>query len=320
MVLRRSIAGLATVLAVFALVAPHTTAQQESVGGSGLSISPTRSELTINPGHADNIQITLKNTSGVDITARAEVNDFEADGTTGEPKILTNTKTSTPYSIKKFLVGVADIPLKKDESKKFDIPVQIPANAVSGGYFGVIRYTAEAQNKEEAAGRQVALNASVGLIVLIQVPGNITEQVQAQKITVSRNSSNGGIFIAAPQKANITLKNTGNGFSKPFGHVTITKGGKEVYSYEMNNTDPRSNILPNNTRTFTDDIKNVSKMGRYTITANISYGTGGDILTLKTSFWVLPLWLVLVLIGTVLILLVAGFILYRRISKKRRRR
>lgn len=319
MYLRRTLAILAAVLAVFATV-PQAGAQTLAPGGSGLSISPTRAELTINPGRADVIQITLKNTSGVDITAVADINDFEADNVTGEPKILVNTKATSPYSIKKFLVGVNDISLKKDETKKFDVPMQIPGNAVSGAYYGVIRYTAESSNKDTTAGKQVALNASVGLIVLIQVPGKITEQVQAQKISVSRNGRNGSIFIAPPNQGNVSLKNTGNGFSKPFGHVSVSKGDKEIYGYEMNSNDPRSNILPSSSRTFTSEIKNISKLGRYTITANVSYGTGGDIITLKTSFWVLPLWFVLMLVVLLIIVLAVAFMLYRRIGKKRRLR
>lgn len=313
---------LVSVLATFSLFfsLPHVSAQTS--GGSGLTISPTRSELTINKGKADFIQVTLKNTSGVDIVAKAEVNDFTADNVTGEPKISVDKKKVSQTSIAKFLVGVTDITLAKDETKKFDIPVQIPENTTSGAYYGVIRYTAVSQTKQETKGRQVALNASLGLIVLIQVPGNITEQVQAQKIAVSRNDSNGSFFIAPPTRANVTLKNTGNGFTKPFGRVTITKGKKEVFSYEMNSAIPKSNILPGSIRTFSDEIKNVSSLGRYTISANVSYGTGGDILTLKTSFWVLPLWFMIMLLVLIVLIIGAGLFMFKRVGRrpfKRRR-
>lgn len=317
MYLRRMFAILGLTVMLFAS-SPMAVAQPTS--GSGLSISPTRSELTISPGKADIIQITLKNISGVDIKAVAVVNNFDSNNETGEPKIITDPNVQSPNSIKNFLIGVGDIIIKKDETKKISIPVQIPSSTASGAYYGIIRYTAEPISKEEASQKQVALNASLGLIVLIQVPGNITEQVQAQKISAERDSRSASFFISPPSQVAIALKNTGNGFTKPFGHVSVSKGGKEVFAYEMNNTDPRSNILPNKSRIFRDNIKNVNKLGRYTVTANISYGDGGDILTLKTSFWVLPMWFILTVIGSLLALVGVGYLLYRRISGKRDQR
>ena len=311
----------AVIFAVVSLfVSMPQVGAQEATGGSGLIISPTRAEYTINPGKADNIQVTLKNISGSDITAKAVVNDFEADNDSGEPRVLVDAKSDSANSVKNFLVGVTDIPLKKDETKKFDIPIQIPAGTASGAYYGVIRFTAvTAQKQENGAEKQVALNASLGLIVLIQVPGSITEQIQAQKIAVDRNGSNGSVFIAGPQHANISLKNIGNGFSKPYGRVIIKRGNTEVFTYEMNDTDPRSNVLPNSSRTFKQDIKNVNALGRYTATANISYGSGGDIITLKTTFWVFPLWFVITVSVVLLVLVIVGLLLYRRINRKRKR-
>ena len=311
--MRRTLASIGTIIAMIFAVIPRASA----ASGSGLSVSPPRAYLTINAGRADSIEVTLKNISGTDVNVKSIVNDFDSNNETGEPKINTDTSTKSPNSVRSFLVGVTDVLLNKDETKKISIPVQVPDNATSGAYYGVIRYTAEPLTRDDdGTKKQVALNASVGIIVLIEVPGNITEQVQAQKITAQRNDSSASFFVAPPNQSAITLKNTGNGFARPYGHVSVTKGGKEVYSYEMNNTDPRSNILPDKTRTFKDEIKNVDKLGRYTITANISYGQGGDILTLKTSFWVLPLWFIIAVLSGLLVALVAGYLLYKRISKR----
>lgn len=316
MSLKRMSAGLAVLLA---LIMIQPVFAQQKQGGSGLSISPTRTELTIEKGKSDTIHITLKNISGIDITAKAIVNDFESDNNTGEPKILVNSKETAPTSIKNFISGVTDIALKKDETKVLDIPVNIPANTVSGAYYGVIRYTA-VPNDRTIQQQDVALNASLGEIVLIQVPGNITENIEAQKIAVEKKDHSGTFFIGAPTVAAVTLKNTGNGFSKPFGKVTIKNmGGKDVFSYEMNNTDPKGNILPGAIRVFRDDIKNVNKLGRYTISANISYGTGGDILTIKSSFWVLPMWFVITVSVIFILIIIVALLFYRRLVKRNRR-
>jgi len=296
---------------------PHAYAQES--GGSGLSVSPTRQELTVNPGAADVVTITLKNISGVDVVAKAEVNDFEAANETGEPKILVNTSDETARTIRNFLVGVSDVELKKDETKKITIPVQIPTNTPSGAYYGVVRYTAKQKQSDANVEKQVALNASLGVITLITVPGQITEQIQAVRITAERDGKASSFFFQAPEKVAITLKNTGNGFVKPFGRVAVSKGGKEVYHYEMNNTDPRSNILPDTVRTFKDEIKDIGGFGRYTVTANLSYGKGGTILTLKTSFWIIPIWALALLAALVVLLIVLGLVLYKYVARRRSR-
>ena len=89
-------------------------------------------------------------------------------------------------------------------------------------------------------------------------------------------------------------------------------GGKQVYSYEINNTTPRSNILPKTSRVFKDEIKNVNKPGRYTITANVSFGTGGEVISQKVSYWYIPVWLLIVISVFVLGVVIGGVLLYRK--------
>lgn len=298
---------------------PLTYAQ---TGGSGLSISPTRHELTINKGEAETITVSIKNISGVAVVAKAVINDFEAANDSGEPKLIVDPNQKSPTSIKDFLLDVNDVSLAKNETKKLVIPVQIPSNTPSGAYYGVIRYTAQKSNDGTDDEPQVALNASLGVIVLIQVPGSITEQIQALKLKAERDDKPSSFFFSAPTHVSVTLKNVGTGFVKPFGRVTIKKGTKELYSYEMNNVDPRSNILPGSTRTFRDEVKDIKGFGRYTITTNLSYGKGGDILTMKSSFWVVPVWLLAVIALFFVVLIVLAVLAYRWVgrAKKRRRR
>ncbi len=303
--------------------AVSTVIAQQAAPGSGLRISPTRTELTLDKGKTAEIKISLKNVSGGDIIAKAAVNDFEADNELGEPKILVDsTDQRSGSSIAPFLSGVQDVPLKKDESKDIQINVAIPNDAPSGAYYGVIRYLAvpvEAANNETDSGK-VSLTASVASLVLIEVPGNITQQIQLSNIFVYQGEKSKGFFFTPPDKAGIRIKNTGNSFSKPFGRVVVTNSftGKEVYSYEMNNTNPRNNILPNTTRIFTDDLKNINKPGRYTITAGISHGTGGEVLTKKMSFWYIPVWLVVTLVVLLVLIIVSLFVLFRKLRKNRK--
>jgi hypothetical protein len=297
-------------------------AQQQQAPSSGLRISPTRTELVLDKGKTADIEVSLKNVSGGDIIAKAEVNDFDSEGETGEPKILVNSTEPTGNSVKPFLSGISDVPLKKDESKTVKIGVKIPSDASAGAYYGILRYSAEPTSGEAEPGN-LSLTASVASLVLIEVPGEITEQIQVNDILLYDNvtdTSSSLFFTKPPAQSGVRITNNGNSFSKPFGKVSVkrTLGNKEVYSYELNNTTPRNNVLPNSTRIFRDDIKNVSVPGRYTITAGVSHGKSGEVITKQVSFWYLPIWVIVVLVGILLLAILGIFLLIRKLRKSSR--
>ena len=287
-------------------------------GGSGLSVSPTRTELSIDPGESEKLVISVRNITKGAIIAKPFVNDFEADNDTGAPKLYKDTNQRNKSSISSFVKGLADVTLNPGETKELTYTINIPTDASPGAYYGAFTYRAVPADQATPTPGQVALTANVSSLVLIEVPGNITELLHIPAIKVYKNDKPSSVFLSAPNKIGITINNQGNSFAKPFGSVNVTDMfGKQVYSYEVNNATPRGNVLPNSTRIFKDDLKNVSKPGRYTVVANISYGSGGDILIQKSSFWYLPTWLVLTIVALLLIIAVLSRWLYmKKFSQK----
>lgn len=300
-------------VASLALVAITRVNAQDATGGSGLSISPTRTELKIERGQTDKVEINIRNVTRGAIVAKPFISDFESDDATGEPRLFADTDKRNSASISNFVSGLQDVPLAPGEDKNLVYTVSIPQDAAAGGYYGAVTYRAVPANQAGPESGEVALTANVASLVLIEVPGDITEQIQVGSVKVLKGDKAGSFFTGVPNKVAIAVKNNGNSFSKPFGTVSVTDmSGKEVYNYELNNSTPRGNILPKSGRTFTDEIKNIKKPGRYTVTANVSHGTGGEVLTIKSSFWYLPVWLLIVL--AVLIVGIVGgiYFLYRK--------
>ncbi|OGL26478.1 hypothetical protein A2708_01465 [Candidatus Saccharibacteria bacterium RIFCSPHIGHO2_01_FULL_49_21] len=305
------------VLAALLFTAPALAQQDTST--SGISITPLLAEYTIKPGQADKLDITLKNVTSGDIIAQPFVEDFEADDRTGNPVIITDPNNRSPNSIKNFVSGLEDVPLAKGEQKTVTLAVQTPSNSPPGGYYGVIRYKAVPPNAPALEGGDVALSASVGTIVLITVPGTLTEQVELAGLHVYENDKEAIFFLKQPNKAGVEIKNLGNGFIKPFGTVEIRNMfGEVVYTYQLNDSNPRANILPDSSRIFVNDIKNISKPGRYTMTASVTYGTGGEILVGKKTFWYLPPWLVAIIVVVLLALIIAVVWAWRRLRHSSR--
>ena len=319
------VVGFIMAASMLAVLRP-VNAQNDQAGGSGLSLSPTRSELRIEPGKTDKVEVSVRNVTRGAIVAKPFISDFESDDATGEPKLYASTEKRNSASIASFVTGLEEVSLAPGESKNLTYTVSVPGNAAPGGYYGAITYRAVPASQAGPESGEVALTANVASLVLIEVPGDITEQIQVTGAKIGKfvNSTQinfGSFFTIKPDRAAISIKNNGNSFSKPFGTVTLTNmSGKQIYSYELNNATPRGNILPKSTRTFTDEIKNVGKPGRYTLTANISHGTGGEVITQKVSFWYIPVWL-LVAMGVLLLGVVAGiYFLYRNQFAGRKKR
>jgi hypothetical protein len=290
---------------------PIVRAQQ---GGNALQISPTRTEISANQGEQKPFTITLKNITQGELVAKAIVNDFSSDNETGIPQIIVDTSQRTPYSISSWIKGLSDVTLKPGETKEVKLSVDVPAGATPGAYFGAIRYAlAPKDAKQSDEDRQVSLNASVAHIVFVEVPGNTVEQIKVESLVMQQGDKKGSFFFKAPNKSNLKIKNLGNGFSRPFGQVSISRAlGGQVYSYDVNNRDPRGIILPNSSRTFTDDIKNIKVPGKYTATASVAYGSGGEVVNYKSTFWYVPVWLIILLIVLAILLIAFIVAVYRK--------
>lgn len=304
---------LAIIIAmVFSVITPLAIGQQSNQNtGSGLQLSPTRTEVSGQPGEKKTFSVILKNITQTDLTAQVFLNDFQSDNDTGTPQIIVDTNQRTPYTLVNMLKNLNNVDLKAGETKEIKQTVDIPGNAAPGAYFGALRYAAVPKGQSQnQADRQVSLTASVAHLVFVEVPGDINEQIQVESLKAQRDNKAGSFFFESPNQAAVGVKNKGNGFSRPFGKVNVNGPfGKEVFSYDINNTTPRGIILPDSSRKFTNEVKGVSLPGKYNLTASIAYGNGGEVVSYKTSFVYMPLWAILIVL--ILILLIAGGIYYQ---------
>jgi hypothetical protein len=301
---------------VLMFIADPTTAQSTN-SSSGYLVSPVREELTISRGQSQKVTLTIENATQISSVVKAVVNDFEAsDDESGQPRILLDNSAVSGNSFKSLVGELPDIALGSLQKQQLDVTISVPNDASAGGYYGAIRFINAALDNEQ----NVALAASVGTIFLVQVPGDLTESLELVEFTPAKNGSNGRFFVNGADLDIVTrLRNTGNIHIKPFGKVTITdRSGKVIETYEFNDTEPRANVLPDSIRRFEDKLGNQKWFGKYTVTANLGYGTTGSLITATSSFWVIPLWIIIVAAVVVLAILVGGYFIYRKIDTRRK--
>jgi len=148
----------------------------QDAAGSGLRVSPTRAELTIDPGKSKEIVQTVKNVTSNPVLVTPTLNDFESNGVTGDPVLVSDPQTISAHSLRNFLSLVDNVRLEPDEEKDIRIVVSVPENASPGAYYGSILYKAAPIGSAESG--QVSLIASVGSLVLVEVPGDLVEQIK----------------------------------------------------------------------------------------------------------------------------------------------
>lgn len=288
---------------------------------NGFTVSPVRNIISVDKGQTTIVPITVENPSESPVTVQAIINDFlPSNDESGVPRIITNNNTTLPLDNFISLVKpVPDFYLGADQQKIVNVTVDVPSNAISGDYYGALRFA-----PVNSGGGVVALNATVATIFLLTVPGNLYQKLALVQFSAADVNGNASSFFSNGQLSMVTrLTNNGTTHSEPFGNIIIKNMfGKVVDNVQFNNSTPRASILTQSTRKFTTTLKKQKWLGYYTATISIGYGTTiSYLITAKTSFWYIPLWLEILVIAVIVLIVVAivWFVRRRRASKFGRR-
>ena len=304
-----------------------TNANTKTLTGTGnaLKISPVRTDLEIKPGETKTIDVYVQNITSANIKLHAIVNDFTAGkDESGTPNILLDENKFAPIrSFKKYVAPIGDFDVKPNEQHNVKVTIAIPKDAAAGGYYGAVRFEPAGSSSNQS----LSLSASVGSLVLVTVPGDLKEQaniasLDVRKIDPKTNQESAGSFFTNGKYlfGAVRIENKGNIQVQPFGKVLLKKSGKTLASYEINNTTPRGNVLPDSIRKFEFDVsKNVGAFGKYTLEANLGYGTKGELLTATKTFYIVPVPVMITLGAILLVILFAIFVLPRMIKSYNRR-
>lgn len=308
---------IATALLILLIIASTSLAQEQT--SSGFRISPVVVEKTVDAGSSVESEISIYNPTPAPVSAKLVANDFESSlDESGQPRIIFDTDKDAPANSFKALVGdlgTVDIPANSYAS--VPILINVPQNSSPGGYYGVVRVESVTNSSDSS---NVNLNASVGTIFLVTVPGAINESLSITEFTAAKDGSNGRFFIGGGDKIQIVtrLTNNGNIHVKPFGRIQVLDSkGNSVEQFEFNDREPKANVLPNSTRKFVNDLEYSNFFGKYTITANLGYGNDGNLITANNTFWVVPLWLVIVAGALLVVVIVIAILIFRALSKRK---
>lgn len=276
-----------TLLAGAFMITPAAASASGS-SGNGMRVAPVRSDLTIQPGDSKVISIYLTNVTGVDATYNVLTNDFIAsEDESGAPALLLNGETNDAHGLKKYMSTVDSVRVLAGKQREVKVTVTIPKGTPGGGYYGAVRFSQAAPNSDG----NLSLSGSVASLILVRVPGDVTEKLSLVSFDASSGDQPRTLFTSSKDiQATVRLRNEGNIQEQPFGKIILKKGDKTLATYEVNGGDQPGNVLPDSVRRFTANLDKVGAFGKYTLEGNFGYGSNGQLLYAKATFYVVPVW------------------------------
>lgn len=291
---------------LFMAVGSNSTQAATSNSGNGMRVSPVRTDLVINPGESKTISVYVQNVTDGDATYRVLQNDFIAgQNETGTPALLLNGETNDRHGLKEYMSSVDTVSVPAGEQKEVKVTIDIPAGTAGGGYYGAVRFAPQSSDAENV---NVSLSGSVASLVLVRVPGDVVEKMSLESFDARKDGVPHVVFTSGKNILAVArMGNEGNVQLQPFGTILVKKGGEVIDTYEVNSDDQPGNVLPDSIRRFDVPIDNVGSFGKYTLVGSFGYGNSGQVMTGETTFYVVPLPMILL---AVFLILLALFLIF----------
>lgn len=323
---------LITCLALFGCGVFLSTAQAQA-----LAVSPVLYDFEIATGASKQGSVTITNDTGEEETFALHVRNFTASGECGQQEYL---EESQPSDLASWIFPERpSVTLEPGESQDFPFVVNVPRDAEPGGHYATIFFS---RVPDPANQTGVGVGSEVGILILVNVPGDVREDARIESFTL-RGSS---VRDRLPVYFDLRIRNLGS--------VHFRTRGTLVVKNMLGRTVSRLSANPNNVATLPNSIRRVESvwartltdeqdqdpcfyppvsdtsrdggflenlrnewdnfaLGRYQASVDITYGAAATPLQSETvTFWIIP-WRMLTMAGAVIILVFALLKLYNRL-------
>ncbi|RJQ44255.1 MAG: hypothetical protein C4534_06760 [Gaiellales bacterium] len=309
---RRSVAALAIMfsmaLALFALslltgyARPYSLEKRDEPVTGQLTISPTKTEVILEPGQSASREVTLVNRTGEDVDVTFSIVDFEGSLDPADSHVLVEDGDSAWGASNWLEPELDNIVLEHGETLKLDVRIIVPPGAEPGGHYAALL----AESKQEGGEGGVQISYRITSLFLITVPGDIDSRATLNDPETPLIASFGPVNIG------LVFNNLGNIHQSPSGVVRVTNVlGQEVAQLPVKEWV----VLPESSRRTQVEWPGKWHLGPYKVDAQISYGEDGEVLYASRTIWFIPWEVILAGLAASFVIL---FII-ARITRRRRR-
>lgn len=191
--------------------------------------------------------------------------------------------------------GISELSVAPKEKITLDFAIDVPPDAEPGTHWGTLLVTTDPKAIEKG----IAMRTTIGLIILVRVPGATRNELALESFSVTRPADTPPVTLAA------RFKNMGTVHEVPVGAFEV----KNILgSIVATGTLPLQNVLPGTVRRVEAEAGSGAWFGRYTATLHATYAGGTELPVTSVTFWMVPWktygpWV----LGAILVLSVLSF-------------
>ena len=271
--------------------------QSLSAQGSSIGISPPNFELQAEPGQVVAQEIVVSNRGEGQLPITMSATGFVPAGSQGGAEVTTEITEIVKWTS----VNPKEFILEPDEERAVQFLIDVPADAAPGGHYLSI-LASLGSGGSGGQGGTVAVGQRIGSLVLLQVAGEVIEDLRVTSFTAPALAAKGPITL------NLVNRNAGTIHLRPVGVITI----KDTFGSEVVKLDLKlQNVLPGSERAFSVVWDTGWTIGRFTAEYVGIYGSNNASVTRSMTFIVFP-WPIVAPIVFVFLLFVIVILMARR--------
>lgn len=259
--------------------------------------------LTAKPGETVQENIKVKNNSDSPVRITSQAVDFILDED-GETPIPVDEATSSRWSLASWItVAPNSQVLAPNQTAQLSLVIEVPEDALPGGHYAMVLHqpTGVSADETATAGAQLdsatGVNQRVGTLVYFTVAGPINEEAYIRNFQMPFFSEFG------PVPFSFTVENRSDIHIQPKLKMEIRNiFGKTVDSFGIES----KNIFPLTERSFEGQWDHIWGFGPYKATVAMNFGAQGKVAMASTTFWLLPVKLILAVVIVILTLIAVG--------------
>lgn len=270
--------------------------------------------LTAAPGEKLQVQLRVRNLSEETIAVVTSAQDFILSPD-GETPVPINDDVSNRWSLASWLtITPTEHQIAPKGTAGVNVLIEVPEDALPGGHYAMVLHTpgtntnTTGDNGAATSESSSAIDQRVGTLLYVVVEGPINEEAYVRDFSFPDFTEYG------PVPFEFVVENNSDVHITP--QISV-----EIYNLFNQKVDTipvePKNIFPLTSRRFSGAWDRVWGMGLYNAKLVMSYGSSGAVVIAHTSFWLLPIKIVIAVLSLLIVLLLVGLAIKRHLNHKR---